>query len=53
MDLLAVTILTTWVLTSLLAGLLLGALIRRGEQVHQDEFLNFLFELATREQASR
>jgi len=50
--LLVLMILLTWVLTSILTGVSLGAIIRRGEQIHKDELLSCLFESTAIWQAS-
>ncbi|MGD0908775.1 MAG: hypothetical protein ABSA96_14425 [Candidatus Acidiferrales bacterium] len=53
MAILAAVILTTWSLVALIAGLILGALIRKAERVNQDEFLSTLFSNLEAFQASR
>jgi len=46
-------ILLTWVLTSILTGVSVAAVIHKGEQIHKDEFLSTLFESISRRQTSR
>jgi hypothetical protein len=53
MGILAVKILTTWFLLSLVTGLALGAVIRRGDRLHKDLLLTALFATLARLQESR
>jgi len=50
---LIVKVLATWSLVALVAGLGLGAAIRRGERVRKDEFLSCIFASLETQQASR
>lgn len=43
MGILILKVLATWSLAALVAGLALGAAIRRGERVRKDEFLSYVF----------
>jgi hypothetical protein len=42
-----------WCLIALVTGLALGATIRKGEQIHKEEFLACLFSAVEAFQASR
>ena len=53
MAILIVKVMTMWMFVSLVVGLGLGAAIRRGERVSQDEFLSCVFASLERLQASR
>jgi hypothetical protein len=53
MGILIVKVLATWSLVALVAGLGLGAAIRRGERVRKDEFLSCIFASLETQQASR
>ena len=53
MGVLAVEILLTWSLASLVTGFVLGAAIRKGERVHKDQFLCAVFSTIENMQASR
>jgi hypothetical protein len=43
MGILILKVVATWSLAALVAGLGLGAAIRRGERVRKDEFLSYVF----------
>jgi len=43
MGILILKVLATWSLVAIVAGLSLGAAIRRGERVRKDEFLSCVF----------
>jgi hypothetical protein len=43
MGILILKVLATWSVVALVAGLGLGAAIRRGERVRKDEFLSYVF----------
>jgi hypothetical protein len=53
MGILAVEILLTWSLASLVAGFVLGAAIGKGERMHKEEFLSAVFATLENMQASR
>ena len=53
MGILALKVLTTWFLLSLVTGLALGAVIRRGDRLHKDVFLTALFTALARLQEPR
>jgi hypothetical protein len=52
MGILAMKILSMWFLASVLTGLALGAVIRRGDRLHKDVFLTALFATLARLQES-
>jgi hypothetical protein len=53
MGILAVKVLIIWSVIAFVTGLALGAVIRRGERVHKDEFLTAIFAALARMQESR
>jgi len=53
MGILILKVLAMWSLVAMLAGLGLGAAIRRGERVRKDEFLSCVFATLETLQASR
>jgi hypothetical protein len=53
MGILILKILATWSVVALVAGLGLGAAIRRGERVRKDEFLSCVFATLETTQAFR
>jgi hypothetical protein len=53
MGILIVKVLASWSLVAMVAGLGLGAAIRRGERVRKDEFLSCVFASLESLQASR
>ena len=53
MGILILKVLAMWSFTALVAGLGLGAAIRRGERVRKDEFLSCVFASLESLQASR
>lgn len=53
MMLLAITIVSTWSLTSLAAGLGLGAVIRMADRVHDEEILETLLSALAERQLAR
>jgi hypothetical protein len=53
MGILILKVLATWSLVAMVAGLSLGAAIRRGERVRKDEFLSCVFASLETLQASR
>ena len=53
MGILILKVLATWSLAALVAGLGLGAAIRRGERVRKDEFLSYVFASLETMQAYR
>jgi hypothetical protein len=53
MGILILKVLVTWSLVAMVAGLSLGAAIRRGERVRKDEFLSCVFATVETLQASR
>jgi len=53
MGMLILKVLAMWSLVAMIAGLGLGAAIRRGERVRKDEFLSCVFATIETLQASR
>jgi hypothetical protein len=53
MGILIVKVLAMWSLVAMIAGLGLGAAIRRGERVRKDEFLSCVFATLETLQGSR
>jgi hypothetical protein len=53
MGILAMKVLVLWSLVATIASYVLGAVIRRGERVHKDEFLTAIFATLSSQQASR
>jgi hypothetical protein len=53
MGMLILKVLAMWSLVAMIAGLGLGAAIRRGERVRKDEFLSCVFATLEDLQASR
>jgi hypothetical protein len=53
MGILILKVLASWSLLAMAAGLVLGAAIRRGEQVRKDEFLSCVFATVETLQAYR
>jgi hypothetical protein len=53
MGVLAIEVLLAWSLVSFVTGLLLGAVIRRGERVHTEELLSAVFSTIESMQTSR
>jgi hypothetical protein len=53
MGILVLKIIAMWSMVALVAGLGLGAAIRRGERTRKDEFLSSVFETIETLQASR
>jgi hypothetical protein len=53
MGILILKVLAMWSLVAMVAGLALGAAIRRGERVRKDEFLSCVFATVETLQASR
>jgi hypothetical protein len=53
MGILIIKVLAMWSVVALVAGLGLGAAIRRGERVRKDEFLSYVFASLETMQASR
>jgi hypothetical protein len=53
MILLAITILSAWSITSLAAGLGLGAVIRTADRIQKEEFLEALFSTLAERQMTR
>jgi hypothetical protein len=53
MGVLALEVLAIWLLVSLVAGLALGAVIRKGERARKDEFWSWVFATIEILQGSR
>jgi hypothetical protein len=53
MGILLLKVLITWTAVALVAGLSLGAAIRRGERIRKDQFLSGVFASLETLQASR
>lgn len=53
MGILIVKVIAMWSLVGLVAGLSLGAAIRRGERLRKDEFLSCVFASLETQQGSR
>jgi hypothetical protein len=53
MGVLILKVLSTWSVVALVAGLGLGAAIRRGERIRKDEFLSCVFATLETTQAYR
>jgi hypothetical protein len=53
MGILLLKVLVTWTLVAVVAGLSLGAAIRRGERIRKDQFLSSVFASLETLQASR